>query len=1191
MSKNMKIMDGNEAVAHIAYRVTEVSAIYPITPSTTMGELADQWAAEGIKNIWNTVPQVVEMQSEAGAAGALHGALQTGALATTYTASQGLLLMIPNMYKIAGELTSTVIHVAARSLAAQGLSIFGDHSDVMSIRDTGFVMLASGSVQEAHDMALIAHAATLEARVPFLNFFEGFRVSHEINKIEEITDEQIKEMIDENLVLAHRQRALNPEHPCIRGTAQNPDVYFQGRETVNPFYLQVPTIVEKQMDKFAKLTGRQYSLMSYYGDAAAERVIIIIGSGAKTAMQAVDKLVAAGEKVGVLQIYLYRPFSIERFIQALPVSVKALAVLDRTKEPGSLGEPLYQDILTALAETHGAGKLPFKNGYPKVVGGRYGLSSKEFTPAMVKAIFDNLKQDNPKNHFTVGIQDDVTHSSLDYDPSFEIDAGKQKSSIFYGLGSDGTVGANKNTIKIVGKETDLYVQGYFVYDSKKSGSKTVSHLRFSPEPISAPYLITAADFIACHQFGFIESDTILDNAISGATFLLNSPFGPNEIFEHLPRIVAEKIIAKKIKFYVIDAYKVAALTGMGSRINTIMQTCFFAISGVLPREEAITKIKEAIVKTYKSKGEEIIKQNFAAVDQTLANLSEVKLVDKVSAKSHELKPLVSAKAPEFVRGVIATIMADKGDQLPVSAMPIDGTYPTGTTKWEKRNISAIVPEWNSEMCVQCGQCGLICPHGVIRSKHFAADSIQNAPAHFKTAKCRVKEFANDQFTLQPYIEDCTGCGLCNVVCPAVSKEDRNIKAIMLTPKAPRLDVELENIEFFDSLPYSDRREVDGSNARGVQFLQPYFEFSSACAGCGETPYVKLVSQLFGDRMLVANATGCTSIYGGNLPTTPWTFDSAGRGPAWSNSLFEDNAEFGYGFRVSEDKQQELALELLKQFSDKLGADLVNAVVQGVVEDDEEGIFAQRHRIAEVRAKLELIGESQAKHLLMLLEHLVRRSVWIVGGDGWAYDIGYGGLDHVLAGDRDVNILVLDTEVYSNTGGQASKSTPRGAIAKFATSGKPNSRKDLGMMAMSYTNTYVAQISIGANPAQAIRAMIEAEKHKGPSLIIAYSHCIAHGYNLKKGVDQQKLAVNSGFWPLYRYNPARVNEGLNPLQLDSKEPTVQVRDYAYNEARFKSLIAQYPDRAEDLMKSLQEDVNRRWKRFVDMAAVAAAPKVE
>jgi pyruvate:ferredoxin (flavodoxin) oxidoreductase, homodimeric len=1182
MNKNMKIMDGNEAAAHIAYKVTEINVIYPITPSTPMGEFADQWAAEGMKNIWGTVPQVIEMQSESGAVGALHGALQTGALATTYTASQGLLLMLPNMYKISGELTATVIHVASRSLAAQALSIFGDHGDVMGVRDTGFAMLASGGVQEAHDLALIAHAVTLEARVPFLHFFEGFRVSHEINKIETITDEQIREMIDESLVLEHRQRALNPDHPCVRGTSQNPDVYFQGREVGNSFYAKTPALVEKYMDKFAKLSGRQYRLMQYYGDPAAERVIVIIGSGAKTVINAVNRLVAQGEKIGVVQIYLYRPFSVAHFIQTLPISVKSIAVLDRTKEAGSAGEPLYQDILTAVSETFSLGKSPFKNGYPKIVGGRYGLSSKEFTPAMVKAVFDELKKDSPKNHFTIGINDDVTNNSLVYDANFMIMDDQQKCAVFYGLGSDGTVGANKNTIKIIGDETDLYVQGYFVYDSKKSGSKTVSHLRFSPKIISAPYLVMVADFIGCHQFNFINSKTMLDNAALGGTFLLNSPFGPNEIWDHLPRVVAEKIIAKKLKFYVIDAYKVATATGMGSRINTIMQTCYFAISGILPREEAINKIKDAIVKTYKRKGEEVIKQNFAAVDQTLANLFEVKVPDKVSPQSYELSPTISPKAPEFMQKITAMLMEDQGDKLPVSALPIDGTYPSGTAKWEKRNVAAVVSEWNSELCVQCGQCSLICPHGVIRAKHCSIENLANAPTSFKTAKCRAKEFANDQFRLQIYVEDCTGCGLCHEVCPVVSKEDRNIRAIMLTPKAPRLEAERKNIDFFETIPYSDRREVDSANVRGVQYLQTYFEFSGACAGCGETPYVKLISQLFGDRMLVANATGCSSIYGGNLPTTPWAFDSAGRGPAWSNSLFEDNAEFGYGFRLSEDKQQELGLELLKVFADQIGHDLVDAMVQGVKENDEKSIFAQRHRIAELKVKLSQIKDPRAKHLHALAKHFIRKSIWLMGGDGWAYDIGFGGLDHVLASDRNVNILVLDTEVYSNTGGQASKATPRGAVAKFAAAGKSSARKDLGMMAMTYGSAYVAQISLGANPTQAVRAIIEAENYAGPSLIIAYSHCIAHGYNLRNGVDQQKLAVNSGFWPLYRYHPDRIKQNLNPFQLDSKEPAVSVRDYIYNEARFKSLVSQHPERAEELLKQLQEDVNRKWKTYADMA---------
>lgn len=1183
-TKTMKIMDGNEAVAHIAYRVTEISAIYPITPSTTMGEFADQWSADGLTNIWGTVPQVIEMQSEGGAAGALHGALQTGALATTYTASQGLLLMLPNMYKIAGELNAAVIHVAARSLAAQALSIFGDHADIYSARDTGFAIIGSGSVQEAHDIALIAHAATLEARVPFINFFEGFRISHEINKVEKISDEHIRAMIDDDLVLKHRNRALNPNCPCIRGTAQNPDIYFQGRETVNQFYLNIPGIVEKYMDKFAELTGRQYKLMEYFGAADAERVIIMMGSGSKVANDTAVYLNSIGDKVGVIAIHLYRPFSVAHLIQALPVTTKSIAVLDRTKEPGSAGEPLYQDVLTAISESFNQGQLPLIGGYPKVIGGRYGLSSKEFTPTMVKAVFDELKQSAPKNHFTVGINDDVTNTSLPYDANFSLPNSDHKCSIFYGLGSDGTVGANKNTIKIIGGETDLYTQGYFVYDSKKSGSKTVSHLRFSPRPISAPYLIDKADFIGCHQFNFIDSDTLLDNAAVGGTFLLTAPFSVDEIWEHLPRVVAEKIIAKKLKFYIIDADKVALAAGMGNRTNTIMQTCFFAISGILPREDAIAKIKEAIAKTYKRKGEEVIKQNFAAVDQTLANLFEVKVPVAVSAKSHELPQVVSSKAPEFVKKFTAALMADKGNDLPVSAIPNDGTYPTGTTKWEKRNVSPIVSEWNPDLCVQCGQCSLICPHGVIRAKHCPSESLTNAPESFKTIKCMAKEFAGEQFKLQVYVEDCTGCGLCYKVCPATKKDDKSIKAIMLTPKAPRLEAERSNIDFFENLPYSEREKVDYTTARGVQYFQPYFEFSGACAGCGETPYVKLVSQLFGDRMLVANATGCSSIYGGNMPSTPWAFDKEGRGPAWSNSLFEDNAEFGYGFRLSEDKQQELAVELLKKFSDQIGVNLVDAIIAGTNNSDEKGIAEQRARILELKTKLALISDPLAKHLNQLSGHFVKKSIWLMGGDGWAYDIGFGGVDHVVSSDRNVNILVLDTEVYSNTGGQASKSTPRGATAKFATAGKPLARKDLGMMAMTYGSAYVAQIALGANPAQAIKAIIEAEAYPGPSLIIAYSHCIAHGYNLINGVEQQKLAVNSGFWPLYRYNPQLIEQNLNPFQLDSKAPAIPVNDYINNEARFKILRTQSPDAAEILFKKLQEDVNKRWKMLFDMTAV-------
>lgn len=1199
---HMKTMDGNEAAAYVAFRVTELSTIYPITPSTPMGELADEWASKGLTNIWGSIPQVVELQSEGGAAGALHGALQTGALATTYTASQGLLLMLPNMYKIAGELTPLVIHVTSRALAAQALSIFGDHSDVMSARSTGFAFLCSGSVQEAHDFALIAHAATLAGRIPFIHFFEGFRVSHELNKVALLSDDVLRAMMSDDLIAAHRQRALNPMHPCVRGTAQNPDVYFQGRETSNHYYNELPAIVEQQMDTLAKLTGRQYRLMQYTGAKDAERVIVILGSGAKAIEETVkywqnrnqsNANTGANEKIGVLQVILYRPFSAQHFLAALPKTVRAIAVLDRTKEPGSLGEPLYQDVLTALMEAQTTETLPFTHGMPHVIGGRYGLSSKEFTPAMTHAIFDELKLATPKNHFTIGINDDITHSSIAYNSEFITESANAVRALFYGLGSDGTVGANKNTIKIIGEETNNFAQGYFVYDSKKAGSKTISHLRFGANPITSPYLIQKASFIGCHQFNFLESMDVLELADIGATFLLNSQYTATEVWQHLPRITQQAIINKRIKFYVIDAYAVAEATGMGARINTIMQTCFFAISGVLPRDAAIAKIKEAIVKTYKRKGEEVVQKNFAAVDQTLANLHEVSVPTTTSASAAELAQIVSAKAPEFVQRVLAPIMAGHGDSLPVSAIPFDGTYPTGTTKWEKRNIAQFVPHWNSDMCIQCGQCSMICPHGVIRVKHCPQSALANAPTTFKTAKLRGKlegATPDEQFRLQVYVEDCTGCGLCNAICPATDKTNPATKAIMLDAKAPVLESERRNIDFFETLPYGTHLNTDSSAARGVQYLQPMFEFSGACAGCGETPYVKLVSQLFGDRMLVANATGCSSIYGANLPTTPWTTNECGQGPAWANSLFEDNAEFGFGMRLATDKLQHFALELLTTCASAINDnDLVSALQAGAATRDEKEIAAQRARVDALKIKLMDISKdnktnADAARLLTVADYLVPRSIWLMGGDGWAYDIGYGGLDHVLACGKKVNILVLDTEVYSNTGGQASKSTPRAAIAKFATGGKETARKDLGMIAMMYGNVYVAQIALGANPAHALKAIREAENYAGASLIIAYSHCVAHGFEMRKGIEQQKLAVTSGFWPLYRYNPERKAQNLNPLQLDSQAPTsVTVEQYAYNEPRFKALLTNNPQHAAELIKLLQEDVNARWQMLDKVAA--------
>ncbi len=1175
------IMDGNEAAAYVAHKLSEVIAIYPITPSSPMGEWADQWSAEGKKNLWGTVPLVIEMQSEGGAAGAVHGALQTGALSTTFTASQGLLLMIPNMYKIVGELLPTVFHVSARSLSVQALSIFGDHSDVMATRQIGFALLCSNSVQEVMDLALIAHAATLEARVPFLHFFDGFRTSHELTKIEQVTEEDMRAMINEERIREHRARALSPDHPVIRGTAQNPDVYFQGRETVNPFYQACPAIVQQTMDRFARIVGRHYHLFDYVGAPDAERVIVVMGSAADTVQGTVDYLTARGEKVGVLKVRLYRPFSMEHFARAVPPTVQAMAVLDRTKEPGAPGEPLYQDVITAMAEAVRAG---LASTMPRTIGGRYGLSSKEFTPAMVKAILDELKQDEPKNHFTIGITDDVTHSSLEYDPTFDIESPKMVRALFYGLGADGTVGANHNSIRIIGGDTDNYAQGFFVYDSKKSGTMTTSHLRFGGEPIRAPYLISSANFVACHQFTFLERFDVLAAATPGAIFLLNSPFGPEEVWDHLPRTAQKQILDKKLRFFVIDGYRAAKETGMGTRINTIMQTCFFAISNVLPRDEAIAAIKRSIEKTYGRRGEVIVQKNFAAVDSTLANLHEVDLTGKQVTSTFDLRPPVPEEAPEFVQKVTAEIIAGRGDQLPVSALPVDGTFPTATTQWEKRNIALEIPVWDPDVCIQCGKCVLVCPHAVIRAKVYDESLLRDAPPTFKSTAAKWKEYKDKKYTIQVAPEDCTGCALCVAACPAKNKSDASRKAINMAAQLPLRAQERENWNFFLSLPEMDRTVLSAS-VKDAQLLRPLFEFSGACAGCGETPYLKLLSQLFGDRAVVANATGCSSIYGGNLPTTPWCQDAYGRGPAWASSLFEDNAEFGLGFRLTLDKQNEYARELLRRLAGEIGERLVEDLLT-TDQATEEGILKQRELVAALKARLASIENPtlEAQHLSSLADALVRKSVWIVGGDGWAYDIGYGGLDHVLASGRDVNILVLDTEVYSNTGGQMSKSTPRAAVARFAAGGKPTPKKDLAMMAMMYGTVYVARVAMGANDTQTIRAFVEAEAYPGPSLIIAYSHCIAHGYDLVQGLEQQKLAVQSGHWPLIRYNPDLLQEGKNPLSLDSKAPSISLDKYIYNETRYKMLAQSNEEAAEQLLRLAQEDVNRRWKMYEHLAAM-------
>jgi pyruvate-ferredoxin/flavodoxin oxidoreductase len=1183
MKREMVTIDGNEAAAYVAYRTNEVIAIYPITPSSNMGEWSDAWSADGIPNIWGTVPSVTEMQSEGGASGAVHGALQTGALTTTFTASQGLLLMIPNMFKIAGELTSAVFHVSARTVATHALSIFGDHSDVMATRSTGFGLLASNSIQEIMDNALIVQAATLEARVPFVHFFDGFRSSHEVMKIEQLTEDDMRAMIDDELVRAHRNRRLTPEKPVLRGTAQNPDVFFQARETGNSFYNAAPGIVQKAMDKFAVITGRQYHLFDYIGAPDAERVVVIMGSGAEAVQELVEYLVKKGEKVGMVKVRLYRPFSVDAFIAALPKTTRIIAALDRTKEPGAGGDPLYKDISTALLESHSAGTLPLK-ALPKVIGGRYGLSSKEFTPAMVLGAFEEMKKDRPKNHFVVGIVDDVTHSSIDYDPNFSTEGDDVFRGLFYGLGADGTVGANKNSIKIIGEDTPNWAQGYFVYDSRKSGSVTISHLRFGPRPIHSTYLIDKAKFIACHQFVFLEKYDMLRFAVPGATFLLNSPFGADEVWDKLPRSVQQDIIDKKIRFYVIDGYQVAKDAGMGARVNTIMQTCFFAISGILPREEAIAAIKNSIKKTYGAKGEEIVRKNFAAVDKTLANLFEVKVPPKATS-TIERPPAVPPEAPEFVQKTLAPILANLGDTVPVSAFPLDGTFPTGTTQWEKRNIALEIPAWDPEICIQCGKCALCCPHATIRSKAYPKELTKDAPPAFKWMEAKGPEFLPGMaYTIQVAPEDCTGCGLCVDVCPVKNKKETRLKAINMVPQIPVRQQERENYKFFLDLPEYDRRHVRMNSIKANQLLQPLFEYSGACSGCGETPYVKLATQLFGDRAIVANATGCSSIYGGNLPTTPWTHNKDGRGPAWSNSLFEDNAEFGLGFRLTIDKHTELARELVKRLSSHLGDELVTALLS-TDQSDEAGIYTQRELVAELRKKLHGVDSGEARNLMSIADFLVRKSVWIMGGDGWAYDIGYGGLDHVLASGRNVNVLVLDTEVYSNTGGQMSKATPRAAVAKFAAGGKPLCKKDLGMHAITYGNVYVANVAMGANDQQCVKAFLEAESYDGPSIIVAYCHCIAHGIDMTRGMQNQKAAVDSGYWPLYRFDPRLGLQGKNPLTLDSKPPKISLKDYAYMETRYKMLTLSKPEQAKKLLELAQQDVLARYRTYQQLASLS------
>jgi pyruvate-ferredoxin/flavodoxin oxidoreductase len=1184
-NRSFVTVDGNEAAASVAHRVNEVIAIYPITPSSTMGELADEWSAAKRANIWGSVPQVVEMQSEAGAIGAVHGALQAGSLATTFTASQGLLLMIPNLYKIAGELTSFAMHVAARTVATHALSIFGDHSDVMAVRQTGVALLAAGSVQEAHDFALIAQAATLRARIPFLHFFDGFRTSHEVARIEMLGDDILRAMIDPELVAAHRGRGLTPDRPALRGSAQNPDVFFQAREACNLFYLAAPQTTQSVMDQFAQLTGRAYRLFEYVGDPEAERVIVMMGSGAETAHETVEHLQRRGEKVGLLKVRLYRPFAADRLLEALPRTVKSIAVLDRTKEPGATGEPLYLDVVTALHESAAVSPSRFPSPVA-VVGGRYGLSSKEFTPAMVKAVFDNLAYPSPMNHFTVGIVDDVTRTSLAVDADFDVEPADVVRCVFYGLGADGTVGANKNSIKIIGEETEFWPQGYFVYDSKKSGALTISHLRFGPRPIRSAYLITKASFVACHQPAFLDRYDVLDTAANGATFLLNSTFGRDEVWAHLPPGVQRTIVEKRLRLFVIDAGRVAEQAGMGSRINTIMQTCFFAISNVLPQEEAIEKIRSAIKKTYGRRGPEVVEKNFKAVESTLAHLHEVTVPESAEAIV-STAAAVPAAAPDFVKRVTAAMLANRGDRLPVSAFPVDGTWPTGTAQWEKRGLAQSIPVWDAPLCIQCNKCAEICPHAAIRAKVYPSDVLADPPPTFKHAEWKGPDFKGQHYSLQVAPEDCTGCELCVAMCPAHDKGNPQHRALAMAPQEALRDTERHNWEYFLALPDADRTAVK-RDVKGAQLLQPLFEFSGACAGCGETPYIKLLTQLFGDRLLIANATGCSSIFGGNLPTTPYTTDRCGRGPAWANSLFEDNAEFGFGFRLALDSQEDQARALVEQLAPHIGIELV-ADLLAADQATEAGIAAQRGRVESLRAALASVDDPAARRLRQMADVLVRKSVWIIGGDGWAYDIGFGGLDHVIALGRKVNILVLDTEVYSNTGGQQSKATPIGATAKFAALGKAHAKKDLGLMAMTYGSVYVARIALGAKDAHTVKVLQEAEAFPGPSLVIAYAHCIAHGYDLADGIEHQRAAVDTGYWPLYRYDPRRATEGLPPLQLDSGPPKGDVGTYMQSEGRFRVIQQSAPERFAQLTEQARRDQAVRRALYERLSTVLPEPK--